>query len=130
VEANVDPVNLLVTALATGSARGVGETATTAVKDAYARLKELVAARFSGDQSRELVLAQHEKQPEVWRAQLTQAVSDSGAATDPAIIDVARQLLELLDAVGTQSDKYAVDLRDARGVQVGDRNTQVNTFGT
>lgn len=126
----MDPVTLVVTALATGAATGVGETAATAVKDAYAKLKSLVSARFSGEPSHELVLAQHEKQPEVWQAPLTQAVTDTGTATDPAVIEAATRLLELLDEAGAKSGKYLVDLRGAQGVQVGDRNTQTNTFGT
>jgi NADP-dependent 3-hydroxy acid dehydrogenase YdfG len=124
----VDPVTLLVTALATGAAAGIGETTASAVKDAYAKLKSLVAARFAGDQSREVVLAQHEKQPEVWGAPLTQAVTDSGAATDPVVVEAAQRLLALLDEAGSRAGKYTVDLRGAQGVQVGDHNTQTNTF--
>lgn len=126
----MDPVTLLVTALVAGASTGVGDSAAAAVKDTYTKLKSLVAARFAGDQSREVVLAQHEQQPEVWRAPLTQAVTDSGAATDPTILDAAQRLLALLDQAGTQAGKYTVDLRGAQGVQVGDRNTQTNTFTT
>ena len=126
----MDPVTLLVTALVAGAATGAGDTAATAVKDAYAKLKALVAARFAGDHSREVVLAQHEKQPEVWRAPLTQAVTDSGAATDPTVLEAAQRLLALLDEAGTRTGKYTVDLRGAQGVQVGDRSTQTNTFTT
>jgi hypothetical protein len=50
----VDPVSLLVTALATGAATGVGETATAAVKDAYGTLKSRVASRFAGNPSHEV----------------------------------------------------------------------------
>lgn len=124
----MDPVTLLVTALATGAAAGVGESATTAVKDSYAKLKALVAARFGDEPSREVALAEHERQPEVWRAPLAQAVADSGAATDPAVVEAAQRLLALLDQAGTRSGKYTVDLRGAQGVQVGDHGTQTNTF--
>jgi hypothetical protein len=126
----VDPVTLLVTALATGAATGVGESATVAVKDAYGKLKALVASRFAGHPSHEVVLAEAEKQPEVWRAPLTQAVTDSGAASDPAVIEAATQLMALLDEAGTRAGKFSVDLRGAQGVQVGDYNQQANTFTT
>jgi hypothetical protein len=39
-------------------------------------------------------------------------------------------LLALLDPTGTRAGKYMVDLRGAQGVQVGDHNTQTNTFST
>jgi hypothetical protein len=71
-----------------------------------------------------VVLAEYEKQPEVWQAPLTQAVTDSGAATDPTVIEAATQLMALLDAAGARAGKYSVDLRGAQGVQVGDHNQQ------
>jgi len=124
----VDPVTLLVTALAAGTAGGLKDTATTAVKDTYAELKALVSRRFSGSPERELVLVQHERQPDVWQAPLSQALVDSGAAGDAVVVDAAQRLLALLDEAGTRAGKYTVDLRGAQGVQVGDRNTQANTF--
>jgi hypothetical protein len=127
---DVDPATLLVTALATGAATGVGETATAAVKDAYGSLKRLVAFRFAGHPSYEVVLAEHENHPEVWRAPLAQAVTESGAATDPAVVEAAERLMVLLDAAGARAGKYSVDLRGAQGIQVGDHNQQSNTFTT
>jgi RIP homotypic interaction motif len=38
--------------------------------------------------------------------------------------------MKLLDARGSQAGKYAVTVQGSQGVQVGDHNTQVNTFGT
>jgi hypothetical protein len=46
------------------------------------------------------------------------------------VVEAAQQLMALLDAAGRQSGKYLVDLRGAQGVQVGDHNTQTNTFTT
>src|SRR5262245_28026509 len=42
--AAMDPVTLIVAALAAGAASGVGDTASTAIKDGYYGLKRLVAA--------------------------------------------------------------------------------------
>ncbi|MDQ1305687.1 MAG: hypothetical protein QG671_1519 [Actinomycetota bacterium] len=125
----MDPVTLLVTALAAGAAAGVGETATMAVKDAYATLKERVAARFSGDTSREVVLAGHERQPEVWCSPLARALIESGAVEDQGAVEAAQRLLELLDEAGARQGRYVVDVRGAQGVQVGDHNSQINRFG-
>ena len=38
--------------------------------------------------------------------------------------------MRLLDAQGTQAGKYVVTVQDSQGVQIGDHNTQVNSFGT
>jgi hypothetical protein len=124
----VDPVTLIVAALASGAAHGASETASEAVKDAYEALKERVRGWFDGAPSREVVLVEHEKDPQTWQAPMTAALADTGAAGDPAVVEAAQQLMELLDAVGTRSGKYLVDVRGAQGVQVGDRNTQTNTF--
>lgn len=44
------------------------------------------------------------------------------SARDDDVLAAARHLMTLVDT------RYHVDLREARGVQVGDHNTQVNRF--
>ena len=125
----MDPVTLIVGALAVGALEGAGETAATAVKDAYAALRTAISSRFAGHHTAEVVLAEHEKNPQVYEQPLAAQVRDTGAATDPRIVELAQALMRLMDDAGSRAGKYSVDLRDARGVQVGDRNTQHNTFG-
>src|SRR5262252_10390776 len=50
---SMEPITLILGALAAGALAGVSEDATAAVKDAYAGLKRLVAARFGGKPSAE-----------------------------------------------------------------------------
>ncbi|HEY5180555.1 MAG TPA: hypothetical protein VIJ07_12415, partial [Dermatophilaceae bacterium] len=117
-------------ALAAGAAKGVSETATTAVKEAYAGLKKLVAGRLAGRPTAEVALAEHEQDPENWKAPLGKALTETNAATDPQVIEAAEQLMALVDPAGSTVGKYTVDLRGAQGVQVGDHNEQTNTFGS
>jgi hypothetical protein len=126
----MDPVTLVVAALAAGAVKGVGESATTAIKDAYQGLKQLLKARFAGHRPAETVLEEHEEDPQTWRAPLEKALTETGAAADEAVIGAAQRLMELVDENGSRAGKYAVDLRGAQGVQVGDRNQQVNVFST
>ena len=49
----MEPVSLIVAALAAGAVAGAENTATEAVKDAYAGLKGLVRRRVSGRRSGE-----------------------------------------------------------------------------
>jgi hypothetical protein len=125
----LDPVTLILAALAAGAVKGVGETATTAVKDAYAGLKKLVARRLAGRPTAEVALAEHEQDPERWNAPLGTALTEAEAATDQQVIDAAKRLMALVDPAGSTAGKYTVDLHGARGAQVGDHNKQVNTFG-
>jgi len=125
----LDPVTLILGALAAGAIKGVGETATTAVKDAYAGLKRLVARRLAGRPSAVVALAEHEQDQETWKAPLGKALAEADAATDPQVIEAAERLMALVDPAGATAGKYTVDLRGAQGVQVGDHNEQTNTFG-
>jgi hypothetical protein len=126
----VDPVTLVLNALASGSAPGVAENADDKVKSAYDRLAQLVAGKFAGDQTAEMALKEHAVDPQTWQAPLGKALSTSGAAADTTVLAVAQQLMALLDAAGTAQGKYRIDLLGGKGVQVGDGNQQFNTFNS
>jgi hypothetical protein len=124
----MDPVTLIVAALAAGAASGASEAATTAVRDAYQGLKRLVSVRFAGRKPAEVALAEHETDPDTWQAPLAKQLLQTGADTDPDVIKAAQRLMELLDRAGTRAGKYTVDLRGSQAVQVGDHNRQLNNF--
>jgi hypothetical protein len=60
---------------------------------------------------------------------LATELAESGAADDEAIVETARRLLAMADPNGAAEGKYRIDVRHAMGMQVGDYNTQHNTFG-
>ena len=124
----MDPVTLIVGALAAGALTGAGETATAAVKDAYTALKAALAARFAERQMPAAVLDEHEEAPETYEKSLAKKIQQSEAAADPRIVELAQALMQLMDDDGTRAGKYTVDVRGARGVQIGDHSTQHNTF--
>jgi hypothetical protein len=99
----MEPVSMIVRALAVGASAAVRDAATAAVKDGYKALKAAVAARFAGHRSAEVVLAEHETDPDTWAVPLEKALSDTGAAGDPAVVAAAEQLLRLLRAGGAVS---------------------------
>lgn len=121
----MDPVTLIVTALSAGIASALQDDA----KAAYGRLRDRVRKLFHGHQAAELVLAEHQADPKTWEAPLTAKLTELGAANDAALVDSARALLELIDQIGSRAGKYRVTIKDSKGVQVGDHNVQVNTFG-
>ena len=124
----MDPVTLIVTALAAGAASALQDATSSGVKDAYARLKALVKKRFTGHADAELVLARHEADPQTWEAPLNAELSAAGASGDSDLIAAAQALMSLVDAAGSCAGKYTVDVRASQGVQVGDHNIQHNTF--
>lgn len=123
----MDPITLIVTALAAGAALGVQDSASAMVKDAYASLKALVRRRLGGDPGAELVLTRHEQAPGTWQAPLMAELARTGADGDGDLIAAAKALLDLAGGAGA-AGKYTVDVRGAQGVQVGDRNRQDNVF--
>jgi hypothetical protein len=126
----VDPVSLIVAALAAGAAAGAKDTVTSLVKDAYAGLKALVRRHFAGRSSGEVALERHESNPEAWRSALEAELADAGAGRDNDLLTAAQRLMALLDPEGTRAGKYQVDARGAQGVQIGDHGTQSNIFNT
>jgi hypothetical protein len=121
-------VELIVMALAAGASAGVTDTVSSAIRDAYAGLKDLLSRQLIGRQEAVEALDAQEVEPGVWHARLGADLASSGAATDEEVLAAARRLLTLIDPQAAQAGKYRVDVRDARGVQVGDHNTQTNTF--
>jgi hypothetical protein len=124
----MDPVTLIVTALAAGAALGLKDTASSAIKDAYAALKELAKRRLAGHPDGELVLDRHERAPTTWHAPLEAGLIAAGAGSDADLVAAAQALLALADEKGSRVGKYTVDVRGSQGVQVGDSNTQHNVF--
>jgi hypothetical protein len=125
----MDPITMIIAALTAGAVAGAQGTATDAMKDAYAGLRALVHRRFRGRASAETALEQHESKPEAWRGELEAELVDVDADQDIALVEAAQRLMALLDAAGTRTGKYQVDVRGAQGVQVGDHGAQTNYFG-
>jgi hypothetical protein len=124
----MDPITLIVTALAAGAALGLKDTASSAIKDAYAGLKALARKRLAGRPDADVVLCQHEKAPQTWQAPLMAELDEAGADRDRDLVAAAQALMSLVDAAGAGAGKYTVDVRGAQGVQIGDHNRQDNVF--
>ena len=130
----MDPVTLIVTALAAGAVLGLKDAASAAVKDAYAGLKALVKKRFAGRPKGELVLAEHEAAPQTREGPLAAELAAAGADRDSELVAAAQALMRLVDEEGFEAGKYnvkyQVDARGSQGVVVGDHAHQHNVFGT
>jgi len=110
----MDPVTLIVTALAAGAASALQEGASSAVKDAYTRVTALVKRRFASRPKAELVLAEHQAAPQTWEAPLAAELSAVGADGDADLVAAAQALMTLVDEAGSRAGKYAVTVQDSR----------------
>ncbi|WP_232343893.1 RIP homotypic interaction motif-containing protein [Actinoplanes awajinensis] len=113
-------MELIVTALSAGAAAGLTDTASTAVKDGYAALKRTLWPWVRGDARQ--ALETDVIDGEVLEAELVA----SGADVDEQVLAAAQHLLQVVDPAN--ATKYRIQITDAKGVQVGDHNTQTNTF--
>lgn len=123
----MDPITLIVTALAAAALKGDLQG-----KLAVARktLNSLLRKWFADDAAGQYVLDEYEDDPETWRVPLERKLADSGAAEDPGLVSAAARVLDLADAQGAASGKYNVTGHGGQGVQIGSYNTQANVFSS
>jgi hypothetical protein len=128
----MDPITLIVAALAAGASAGaidaLKDNAKEAAKAAYGRLHDLVRHRFRGNASAEVILAEHQADPETYAAPLAKKLTEAGAGQDGDLVATAKTLMELVDKAGARVGKYNVTIHGGQGIQVGDGNIQVNKF--
>jgi hypothetical protein len=96
---------------------GVKDTASAAVKDGYAGLLGVVRRRFGHSKADELAAISPDERL------LADALAGVQITPDDELVTAAQTVLAHLDPVGTQTGKYLVDARGAKGVQIGDHNT-------
>jgi hypothetical protein len=126
----MDPVSLILTALAAGAAVGLKGAASSAVTDAYNGLRALVRRKLAGRSDGELVLARHEQDPQVWEQPLAVELTASGAAGDRDLVAAAQALMQLVDAVGSAAGKYQVVASDHSVAAGRDMNITASGGGT
>lgn len=125
----MEPITLIVSALVAGATAALKETTSQAVKDAYSGLKALIQKHFAGKPEAEMALGQHEKKPEVWEAPLKNALAETGADKDEAILQAAEKLLKLVQPQQVGTGKYSVQIGEAQGVVIGDQAQVEQHFG-
>lgn len=123
----MDPLTLLVSALAAGAASALKDTASKAVADAYAALKGAIQKKYAGVDLRPV-----EQKPasEPKRASLAEDLASAGAGADGELTELARRLLDEIQkhdpdvgrAVGVDISGLraaSLNIRDVRGRDTG-----------
>lgn len=105
----MDPLTLIVSALAAGAAAGLKPTAEQVIKDAYGSIKALFQRKYE-----QVDLTAIERKPESKGKQesLREDLADAGAAEDQELLDKINVLLAALE-------KHAPQDAAAVGVDVG-----------
>lgn len=130
----MEPVSLILAAIVAGVSAGaldeLKDEAKEKAKSLYGKLRGLLGQRFqeAGTANAEGTLADYEQNPETYEKGLSKKLTAAGADQDAAILAAARELLDLVEPAAASTGKYNVNITGSKGVQVGDGNTQTNTF--
>lgn len=129
----MEPISLIIAALGAGAIAAVKDTAGTAVKDTYQGLKTLIKKKFAeqGKEDDSEIVDKHEKKldSEAFKALLKEELINLGVDKDQEIIKLAQELLKQEKPQESADGKHnTVFQGEVKGAQVGDRNTQTNTF--
>lgn len=119
---------MILAALAAGAGAGVSDSAKALVVDAYADLRDLLRQRLAGSNRVVGAIEGLEDASGEWRVELSAALVEADADRDEEVLSAARAILSSVDSGGMGASRYLADLREARGVQLGDHNVQHNSF--
>ncbi len=116
----MDPITLVVSALAAGASSALKSTAEAAVKDAYGTLKRLIRGRYT-----DVDVEPVEKRPEsqAKRESLAEDLETAGASQDGELLETAQRLVEAVRAHDAQAGpSIGVDLEqvEAEFLKVSD----------
>lgn len=111
----MEPVTLILSALATGAAKAAGDAA----PDAYKALRELIKRKFASKPQAEMVLEEHEKDPETYEVPLKKKLIEADIDKDEEIIKKAQELLKSANPQEAAQGKYNITAEQIKGI-VGD----------
>jgi hypothetical protein len=106
----MDSLTLVITALTTGSAVSIKETASESLKEAYTGLKTLIQRKFAGKSAAEVALVQYEAKPDVWRTPLEEELREAEISRDENIIKAAQRVMMLIQPEQAVQGKFDVQI--------------------
>lgn len=118
----VDPLTIVVAAIALGAQEGVRETVAAAVKDTYAGLKRLITDRYKGVDP---TAVENKPSSDAKRASLQEDLKDAGAEQDADLLAAAKAVIEAVRADNPQAgDLIGVDLERIEAEALRIQNVQ------
>lgn len=112
----MDPITIIVTALAVGAAAGLKPTAELAVKDAYSTLKELIKQKYG---IVNIALLEEHPESEVRQAVVKEDLEKTAANEDVEILKHSQKVLEAAKSYAQDSlEKVGVSLQDIQAASL------------
>ncbi|MFI5689893.1 hypothetical protein [Streptomyces sp. NPDC051636] len=126
----MEPVSLIIAALAAGTAAGLTDVAQesvrNAVRSAHRDLRERVRARLAGREDGNLVLDRFDREPDTWERPLQSELVAAGAAEDAELIAAAQRVLTEAGRAPETGPKYRTNFHGEVGSAVIGDAARVN----
>lgn len=116
----MDPISLIVAALTAGASAALKDTASDAIKDAYAGLKTLLRRKLGAQPDVQSTLDKHEEAPEVYEKALEHELGNAAIADDKEVVAAAQELMAQIDPEGSRAGKYVVTVSGGKVGAIGD----------
>jgi hypothetical protein len=126
----MDPVSLIEGALVAGAAASAKDTASQAVKDAYAGLKILLDRLFAEKPKAQVILDEHEADPETYERPLKKLLAEVHADQDADLLAAAQRVMTLVQPQQVGLGKFTIQNTGAvQGQNIGDHQQITQSFG-
>jgi hypothetical protein len=123
----MEPISLIVTAIAMGAVSGVKDAASHAVGDAYAGLKELLRRRYG---SIDVTPVEAKPQSTAKRESLAEDLASAGAGEDAELLERARAMVDAIHAHDPgAAASIGVDLQQLRAASLRVRDVTADGVG-
>lgn len=122
----MEPLAILLAALAAGSNGLIDATA----QDLYGKLKELILNRLQNKPEAKLLLDKYSSKPDIWVEPLKAELTAAGTEQDSEILQVAKQLVDIVKPQQNAVSKFSVQAEQVEGVVQGDYMRVQMNFGS
>ncbi|MBK8784709.1 MAG: hypothetical protein IPO22_23590 [Anaerolineales bacterium] len=102
----MEPIEVILSALAAGAITGATDVAGTAIKDAYKALVSLVTKKFGSNKEAKSHLDNYLKDSETWEKPVKKAIQESKIDKDDQVIALAHELLKLVKSNKASSENH------------------------
>lgn len=126
----MDPIYLIESALVAGAAASTQDTANQVVKDAYNSLKTLLSRFFADKPKAQVILDEHESDPETYEKPLKKVLTEAYADQNTELLTAAKQVIALVQPQQMGVGKYTIQNNGpVQGQTIGEHNTITQHFG-
>ena len=126
----MDPVSLIEGALVAGATASAKDVASQAIKDAYTGLKSLLSRLFADKPRAQVILDEHEADPETYEKPLKKLLIEAHADQDADLLAAAERVMALVQPQQIGMGKFTIqNTGTVQGQNIGDSQQITQYFG-